>query len=213
MRIESLKNDLEEKKNSLKKLKRNADYQQKSRLKKATRLKKENEAVIYDCAGHSLVLFEYPDLLEHIHNSIEFGAANAKRRKEVIKVRSVTHLQEELENNYNKYLSTSTLRNYMLQNNRNSIAAKAHYHPAMVGIVNVSQSKKKEHIDSHYCLASVKVSKSFVSIFSDLMIIISQDDKVKIGFGILAVSRTFRILQSINKLTTIVDHDFSMRFE
>lgn len=208
MHIESLKNDLEEKKNSLKKLKRNADYQQKSRLKKATRLKEENEAVIYDRAGRPPVLFEYPDLLEHIHNSIEFGAADAKRRKEVIKVRSITHLQEELENNYNEYLSTSTLRNYMLPNNRNSIAAKAHHHPAMVGIANVSRSEKKEHIDSHYCLASVKASKSFASTFSDLTVMISQDDKAKVNVGIPAVGRTFQTIQSIAEPVEVEDHDF-----
>ena len=80
------------KKNDLKKLKRNADYQQKYRSKKAKHLKKENEVVIYDHVSHPPVLFKHPDLLEHIHSSIEFGEADAKRRKEIIKVRSVTHL-------------------------------------------------------------------------------------------------------------------------
>ena len=206
--IENLKNDLEKKKNDLKKLKRNADYQQKSRSKKAKRLNEENEVVIYDHAGRPPVLFEHPDLLEHIHSSIEFGAADAKRRKEIIKVRSVAHLQEELENNYNEYLSMSTLRNYMLPNNRTSIAARAHHHPAMVGIANVSRSEKKEHIDSHYCLASIKASKSFASTFSNLVVMISQDDKAKVNVGIPAVGRTFQTVQSIAEPVEVEDHDF-----
>src|SRR6266542_6354006 len=131
------------KKNDLKKLKRNVDYQQKSRSKKAKHINKENKVVIYDRAGHPPILFKHPDLPEYIYSSIEFSAADTKRRKEIIKVRSVAHLQEELENNYNEYLSMSTFRNYMLPNNRTSIAARAHHHLTMVGIANVSQSEKK----------------------------------------------------------------------
>src|SRR4051794_9541035 len=98
---------------------------------------------MYDRASHPSVLFEYLNLLEHIHNSIEFDVTDAKRRKKIIKVRLVTHLQEELENNYNEYLSISTLRNYMLPNIKNSIAAKAHHYLAMVRIASILQSKRK----------------------------------------------------------------------
>ena len=46
-----------------------------------------------------------PDLWDKIHNSIEFGAAHAKRRKVIIKVRTIKHLRETLEEKYNTYLS------------------------------------------------------------------------------------------------------------
>lgn len=46
-----------------------------------------------------------PELLEKMHSSIEFGAADYKRRKEVIKVRTVQHLRKKMEENYNIYMA------------------------------------------------------------------------------------------------------------
>ncbi len=96
----------------------------------------------------------------------------------------------------------------MLPNNRNSIAARTHHHPAMVRIANISQSEKKEHIDSYYCLASIKASKSFTSTFSSLVVMISQDDKAKVNVGIPAVRHTFQTIQSIAEPVEVEDHDF-----
>ena len=59
----------------------------------------------------------------------------------------------------------------------------------------------REHVDSHYCLALVKCAKQFASTFADMLVVISQDDKAKISFGIPAVGRTFHTLQSINEPT------------
>ena len=68
----------------------------------------------------------------------------------------------------------------------------------------------KVHVDEHYCLASVKLVKTFAENFPDDSIIISQDDKAKIGLGIPAVGRTFKMVQSVNEPVTIADHDFPM---
>ena len=51
------------------------------------------------------LLFEYPDLHDQIHDSIEFGSADSKRRKEVVKVRIIEHLRKNLEENYNVYMA------------------------------------------------------------------------------------------------------------
>lgn len=64
------------------------------------------------------------------------------------------------------------------------------------------------HIDEHYCLASVKMVREFTSTFANHSIIISQDDKAKIGLGIPVVSRTFQSLQSFNEPVTVSNHDF-----
>jgi len=70
----------------------------------------------------------------------------------------------------------------------------------------------REHPNSHYCLASIKGAKQFASTFTDVSVVISQDDKVKIGLGVPAVGCTFHTLQSINELMTVADHDFFMGF-
>ena len=88
-----------------------------------------------------------------------------KRKKEVIKVRTIRHLQEELNSKYNEYLSRITLSNYLLPSRSNSIAAKAHHHPVNIAIASVSRDEKKEQPDEHYYLASVKGAKQFTALF------------------------------------------------
>jgi hypothetical protein len=141
---------------------------------------------------------------------VEFGSADAKRRKEAIKVRTIENLRKNLEENYEIYMARTTLKSYLLPSQSNSIAAKAHHHPAWVAVAGVSRTEMREHPDSHYCLASVKCAKQFASTFADVSVVISQDDKAKIGLGVPAVGRTFHTLQSINEPTTIADHDFPM---
>ena len=64
---------------------------------------------MYDTPDQPSFLINDHHLLEKMHNSIEFGAENHKRRKEIIKVRTVKHLREKMEENYNIYMSKSTL--------------------------------------------------------------------------------------------------------
>jgi len=66
----------------------------------------------------------------------------------------------------------------------------------------------KPHIDEHYCLASVKAARVFAEVFADEAIIISQDDKAKVGLGIPAVGRTFKTIQTVNEPVIVEDHDF-----
>ncbi|GES72550.1 uncharacterized protein LOC109428822 [Rhizophagus clarus] len=89
--METLKQTLH---NKIKRLKRQAEYQQ-------TQVEiKHQEIIKYDSPGHLPLLIQYPNLHEHIHKCIEFGAADKKRRKEVIKVRTIRHLREELNSKY-----------------------------------------------------------------------------------------------------------------
>ncbi|CAG8852584.1 186_t:CDS:1, partial [Gigaspora margarita] len=71
-----------------------------------------------------------------------------------------------------------------------------------------SRDEAREHQYEHYCLASVKRAKQFAKTFASASIIISQDDKSKIGLGVPAVSRTFHTLQSFAEPVRVSDHDF-----
>src|SRR6185437_14175739 len=207
-RILDVKRIIEEETKKISILKRNAAYQAKSNAKKLKRLHENQEVVVYDSPGRPPLLFDYPDLHEHIHDCIEFGKAHSKRRREIIKVRTINHLRSALEDKYNEYLSRTTLINYLLPRNSSSIAARAHHHPALVAITNVSRSEKKEHIDEHYCLASVKGVRQFATMFSHHSVVISQDDKAKVPLGIPAVGKTFQTMQTIHETVTLADHDF-----
>ncbi|EXX67712.1 hypothetical protein RirG_111930 [Rhizophagus irregularis DAOM 197198w] len=192
------------------KLKKNASYSQKCREKKRKILNENQEVIQYDKPGRPSLLFEHPNLHDHIHDSIEFGAADEKRQREVVKVQIIKNLRKTLEENYHIYMAKTTLNNYLLPQQSNSIAARAHHHPAWVAVAGVSRTKIRDHPDGHYCLASVKSARQFATVFADKAVIISQDDKAKIGLGVPAVGQTFRTLQSVHEPVGVADHDFSL---
>ncbi|CAI2196407.1 15115_t:CDS:1, partial [Funneliformis geosporum] len=72
---------------------------------------------------------------------------------------------------------------------------------------------KHDHPDGHYYLASVKCARQFATVFADKSVVISQDDKAKIGLGIPAVGRTFRTLQSVHEPVCVADYDFPAGYE
>ncbi|CAG8783419.1 23675_t:CDS:2 [Gigaspora margarita] len=68
----------------------------------------------------------------------------------------------------------------------------------------------KPHVNKHYCLASIKSTRTFAKVFANDTVIIFQNDKTKIGLGILMVGHMFKILQSINEPVSVADYDFSV---
>lgn len=155
-RITNLKEILCNENNKVKKLKHQVSYQRKCREKKMKHLHEYQKVMMYESSGRPTLLVQYPDLHEHIHECIEFGAADKKRRKEVIKVRTICHFQEELNSKYNEYLSCTTLSNYLLPSQSNSITARAHHHPANIAISSVSRDEKKNILMSIIVLLLLK---------------------------------------------------------
>src|SRR2546430_2220819 len=135
---------------------------------------------MYNTPGRPSFLINDPNLLEKMHNSVEFGAADHKRRKEIIKVRTVKHLREKLEEDYNVYMARSTMQNYLQPKHPGTKEAQRHHHPAQIRLAAVGRNEMISHVDEHYCLASVKGVKSFASAFSQDVVLISQDDKAKV---------------------------------
>ncbi|CAG8780207.1 34497_t:CDS:2 [Gigaspora margarita] len=202
-KIVDVRNNINNNKEKIVKLQRNARYAQKCKDKKKRLLIESQEVVQYDKPGRPPLLFEHLNLYEHIHNSVE---------SEVVKVRIIKNLCKSLEENYNVYMARTTLNNYLLPRQANSIATRAYHHPAWVAVSGVSRTETQDHPDGHYCLVSVKCAKQFASLFANVSVIISQDDKAKVGLGVPAVSRTFSTLQSINELVKVADHDFPAGF-
>ncbi|GBB88013.1 hypothetical protein RclHR1_14510010 [Rhizophagus clarus] len=193
--------------NRLKKLRNNAAAQQRARKKKKENIE-ENIVEVYDTPGRPSFLIKNPDLLEKMHASVEFGAADYKRRKEIIKVRTIKHFREKMNEDYGIYMAKSTLQNYMQPKHPGSKEAQRHHHPAQIHFAVVRRDEMNSHIDEHYCLASVKGVKSFATAFPQDVLIISQDDKAKVPLGMAAVGRTFKTIQTTNELVSVPDHDF-----
>jgi hypothetical protein len=204
----SIQTSIKDQEIRLNKLKRHAAHQQKSQEKKKKLLENEQVVIKYDSSGRPPLIYQYPDLHDHIHSCIEFGEADAQRRREIIKVRMINHLRSSLEEKYNEYLSRTSMRNYILPRNNRSLSARAHHHPALVGIAGVNRDEKKAYLDGHYCLASVKNAKNFAVAFADQAVILSQDDKAKVSVGIPAVGRHFETMQTVPEPVSVPDHDF-----
>ena len=97
---------------------------------KKQKLLEEGIVEKYDALGRPSAAMKDPELWDKIHNSIEFGAAHVKRRKVVIKVRTIKHLRETLEKKYNTYLSHQCLFTYLQPYHQNTFAARCHHHLA-----------------------------------------------------------------------------------
>ncbi|CAG8769893.1 30899_t:CDS:2, partial [Gigaspora margarita] len=154
----------------------------KSNTKKLKRLYENQKVVVYNSPGRPPLLFDYPDLHEHIHDCIKFERCIVNKGMKLLKYGQLAIFVH--------------------------IAAKAHHHPALIAITSVFISEKKEHINKYYCLALVKGIKQFVAIFSCDSVIISQDDKAKVLFGIPAIGKTFQSMQTINEAAILADYDF-----
>ncbi|CAG8812815.1 1483_t:CDS:2, partial [Gigaspora margarita] len=121
---------------------------------------------IYDTRGCPFEFQKNPELLDQIHKCVEF---------------------EDLQDRYNIYITQQTLSTYLLPRYTNTRNALRHCYPANIKISAVSRSEIKPHIDRHYCLASVKMARVFALTFTNYSLIISQDDKAKVGLGVPAV--------------------------
>ncbi|CAG8798828.1 18963_t:CDS:2, partial [Gigaspora margarita] len=97
---------------------------------------------------------------------------------------------------------------YLEPQHKHIFAACHYYHPAKVSLASVARTDMKQYIDGHYCLASVKAARVFAEVFASDTIIISQDDKAKIGLGVPVVGHIFKTMQSTNEPVTIEDYDF-----
>ncbi|GES96193.1 hypothetical protein GLOIN_2v1766467 [Rhizophagus clarus] len=143
-----------------------------------------------------------------MHASVEFGAADYKRRKEIIKVRTIKHFHEKMDEDYSIYMAKSTLQNYMQPKHPGSKEAQRHHHPVQIRFAAVRRDEMNSHVDEHYCLASVKGVKSFATAFPQDVLIISQDDKAKVPLRMATVGRTFKTIQTTNEPVSVPDHDF-----
>ncbi|CAB5350914.1 unnamed protein product [Rhizophagus irregularis] len=142
-------------------------------------LEEENIVEIYDAPGCSSFLINKPNLLENMHNSVEFGVANHKQRKEVIKIRTIKHLHEKMKKDYRIYMTRSTMQNYLQSQHSNTKEAKGHHHSTQICLAAIGKNEINDHADEHYCLALIKGVKAFALAFSQDVILISQNDKTK----------------------------------
>src|SRR5256885_17169663 len=85
-----------------------------------------------------------------------------------------------MEEDYKIYMARSTVRKYLQPRHPETKEAQRHHYPAQIQLAAVGRNEMNDHVDEHYCLASIKGVKSFASAFSQDVVLISQDDKAKV---------------------------------
>ncbi|GET62169.1 hypothetical protein GLOIN_2v1766467 [Rhizophagus irregularis DAOM 181602=DAOM 197198] len=61
-------------------------------------------------------------------------------------------------------MGKSTIQKYLQPRHSGTKEAKLNHYPAQIRLAAVGRNEMNEHIDEHYCLASVKGVKSFASV-------------------------------------------------
>ncbi|CAG8752494.1 23067_t:CDS:2, partial [Cetraspora pellucida] len=153
-------------------------------------LQEQQLVVKYNKPGCPSFLQTHSNLLDYIHDSIEFGATENKRKRKIVKVRTINYLVDDVRNIYSEYVARFTINNYLQSSCSNLIVAKTYHYPANIMVSSVSRTDNNNYSDEHYCLVSIK------------------DDKAKVPFGITAVRRTFRVLQTIREPVMVSNYNF-----
>ena len=61
-----------------------------------------------------------------------------------------------MEENYAIFMGKSTVQKYLQPRHPGIKEAQLHHHPAQIRLAAVRRNKMNDHIDEHYCLASVQ---------------------------------------------------------
>ncbi|PKB95162.1 hypothetical protein RhiirA5_437252 [Rhizophagus irregularis] len=95
-KIGSLRDEIRSNKGKIIKLKRNANYAQKCREKKRKILDENQEVIRYDKPGRPSLLFNHPNLHDHIHDSIKFGRLTKNDEKRLLRSESLKICEKTL---------------------------------------------------------------------------------------------------------------------
>jgi hypothetical protein len=162
-------------------LRRKASTQDRARKKK--KIQEQNGiSVSFNTIGRPLLLNRYSSLNHEIMNIVDDGmlAASHRRRRNVVNVRSIMHIKEQLRAQANIDTSYSSVLNYTLPRNARSLAAKTHHTPPPVQLDRIERSEIKKRPDGNYCAASQKYLRDLAGLLGNRCVFISQDDKAKV---------------------------------
>jgi hypothetical protein len=87
--------------------------------------------------------------------------------------RTLTHIKSEVIAR-NIIISESTLRNYCEPVKKGTRAARSHVVSSGIKVASTDRTETEQHVDGHYCLASVKQLKDLKRELGDSCLLISQ---------------------------------------
>ena len=139
--------------------------------------------------------------------NINSGADGRRRAEAVGYCRSVKELKLEL-NKRGFKISESTTYCRLLPHRENTAEGRRHTVTAPVKLIKAQTSEHKKHIDTQFCLSSIRDLESLASFLgSSQVFFLSQDDKATVPIGITAANKQRSVLMSLKYKITLPDHD------
>lgn len=140
--------------------------------------------------------------------NIHSGADGRRRTEAVGYCKSVKELKIEL-NRRGYNISESATYTRLLPRRQNTAEGKRHTVTAPVKLMKAQTSEHKKHIDSQFCLSTIRDLETLASFlgFSQVFFL-SQDDKALVPIGITADNKQRSILMSLKYKITLPDHDW-----
>lgn len=154
---------------------------------------------------------ECPDLLQTIIDVATVGgAADLRRRSDMIRTcKTLDQLHKYLEQNLDLEISRSAVYLRLLPRKSNSIEGKRHVTTVPVKLVKAQTSEHKSHVDSHFCLSTIRSVESLASLLGPHQVFyVSQDDKARIALGITAAKAQKSMIMHMQYRVTLPDHDW-----
>lgn len=148
-------------------------------------------------------------LLEVIKSIALFGgAADDRRRTEVIRCKTLDDLQDELfKQGYT--ISRSGLYLRLLPKRVNTEEGKKHVVTVPVKLCKPDSTLHSKHKDGKFCTATIRNLESVASILGlDQVFFLSMDDKARVPLGITAANAQAPILMHLDYRVQLPDHDF-----
>lgn len=217
-RIATLRKDIQQEKNILKRKISAAERQKKSRDSKKLKILElcENNTdlsaalKLRDTVGRPRVEENQSGILEVIKDIAVFGgAADDRRRTETIRCcKTLDDLQAELhKQGYN--ISRSGLYLRLLPRRVNTEEGKRHVVTVPVKLCKPDSTLHLKHKDGTFCTATIRNLESLASILGpDQVFFLSIDDKARVPLGITAANAQAPILMHLDYRVKLPDHDF-----
>ena len=218
-RKRKLEDELSSEKSKLKRLESDLVRQAKSRQIKKARLmevcEKNPDAVeilkVRQSAGRPRIEDACPEFLQTIIDIATIGgASDSRRRSEMIRSCKTLHeLHEQLKKQLNFKISESAVYLRLLPHRSNTNEGKRHVKTVPVKLVKAQTSEHKLHIDTEFCLATIRAVETVASLLGpEQVFYLSQDDKVRIALGITDAKPQRPMLMHMEYKVTLPNHDW-----
>lgn len=154
---------------------------------------------------------DQPEILKAIMEIAMYGAAaHDKRREESYRsIKTLTDLNDALNNDYGFSISRSATYYRLLPRNALGRDGKRHINTVPVRLMKAQKDLHRSHIDTCFASTTIRHLEELASCLgSKVVTFLSQDDKARVPIGITAANAQAPLLMHLEYRVRLPDHDW-----